>query len=322
MEKDEEDKILAEVEEFKNEINDYESKLNELSGKIGYIPKDPKEELDELNNVKERFDSLMKLSSQVEELVNEKKEKEREIKNCERKRKKILDKIKEIDFNKEEFDKVNCNLNEVNRKLSELEGRINEKHNQKKRIEDDIKSIRESIKKLKKELIKAEKFKKFTSELENIRRSFSRDGIQKLLRQIAAPKITEFAGIYLEKFNLDITDIIVSENFDISVIKRGEMIPLSSLSGGEKVAVAIALRFAIAKAVSGKVLTIIMDEPTTHLDEDRRRELVDIMKGFFKEDESIPYVIIVTHHQELEDVADTIYRVNKVEGVSIVTTDV
>ena len=85
---------------------------------------------------------------------------------------------------------------------------------------------------------------------------------------------------YLEKFNLDITDINITEDFDVSVIKGGEEIPISSLSGGEKVAVAIALRLAIAKVMAGIISTIIMDEPTTHLDEKRRRELVEIMKRF------------------------------------------
>ncbi len=59
-----------------------------------------------------------------------------------------------------------------------------------------------------------------------------------------------------------------------------------------------------------------MDEPTTHLDEERRRELVEIMKNFFREGAAVPQMIIVTHHRELEEVADTVYRVEKVDGVS------
>ncbi len=65
-----------------------------------------------------------------------------------------------------------------------------------------------------------------------------------------------------------------------------------------------------------------MDEPTTHLDEERRRELVEIMKSFFREGATIPQMIIVTHHRELEDVTDTVYRVEKVSGVSRVIAEV
>ena len=59
-----------------------------------------------------------------------------------------------------------------------------------------------------------------------------------------------------------------------------------------------------------------MDEPTTHLDEERRRELVKIMNNFLRETSSLPQMIIVTHHQELEDLADTIYRVKKLNNIS------
>jgi exonuclease SbcC len=40
------------------------------------------------------------------------------------------------------------------------------------------------------------------------------------------------------------------------------------------------------------------------------------MKNFFREGAAVPQMIIVTHHRELEEVADTVYRVEKVDGVS------
>jgi exonuclease SbcC len=62
-----------------------------------------------------------------------------------------------------------------------------------------------------------------------------------------------------------------------------------------------------------------MDEPTTHLDEERRRELVNILNSFFREGgRIIPQMIVITHHHEIEDAADIIYNVSKREGFSIV----
>jgi len=61
-----------------------------------------------------------------------------------------------------------------------------------------------------------------------------------------------------------------------------------------------------------------MDEPTTHLDEERRKELVNILSSFFKEGgRIIPQMLITTHHPEIENVADVIYTVKKEEGYSI-----
>ena len=48
---------------------------------------------------------------------------------------------------------------------------------------------------------------------------------------------------------------------------------IDQISGGERVASAIALRLAIAQVLSGKIETIIMDEPTTHLDNREERSL-------------------------------------------------
>lgn len=62
-----------------------------------------------------------------------------------------------------------------------------------------------------------------------------------------------------------------------------------------------------------------MDEPTTHLDEERRRELVNILNSFFREGgRIIPQMIVITHHHEVEDVADVIYNVSKKGGLSTV----
>lgn len=59
-----------------------------------------------------------------------------------------------------------------------------------------------------------------------------------------------------------------------------------------------------------------MDEPTTHLDTQRRKELVEAMKSFKKKSHSIPQLIIVTHHKQLEELADTLFKVDIKEGVS------
>jgi len=40
------------------------------------------------------------------------------------------------------------------------------------------------------------------------------------------------------------------------------------------------------------------------------------MRRFFREEASIPQMIIITHHRELEDEADTVYKVEKIEGIS------
>jgi exonuclease SbcC len=81
---------------------------------------------------------------------------------------------------------------------------------------------------------------------------------------------------------------------------------MDSLSGGEKVAVALALRLAIAQMVSlNKLDFIILDEPTIHLDEERRKSLVNIISDFFKEGLGpLSQIIIITHDAEIFEDSD------------------
>jgi len=311
-----EEEVLAEVEKLREEIESHKRECDDLIDRLGYLPEEPNKELERLRKVKEEFETLNAQALQIQKLESTEKVKEAELKKAREKEAEILENIKKIDFKEEKLREAEEELRRVNSEFSGLKAKIDEKNSLKKKRDDEVNSLKKLIEEREKDLERMRRIANFVKDLETVRAAFSRDGVQKILRQRVAPEISDLARRYLETFNLDITDIEVTEDFDVSVIKGGEKIPLSSLSGGEKVAVAIALRLAIAKAISGRISTIIMDEPTTHLDEDRRRELVEIMKGFFREGASIPQMIIITHHRELEEVADTVYRLEKVGRIS------
>jgi exonuclease SbcC len=117
---------------------------------------------------------------------------------------------------------------------------------------------------------------------------------------------------FSERFNLAYSDIRIDNDYNLSVLGVGGEKDIDQISGGERVALAIAIRLAIAHVLSGKIETIIMDEPTTNLDDERRRELVNILSSFFREGgRIIPQMLIITHHPEIEDVADTVYTVER-----------
>ena len=85
---------------------------------------------------------------------------------------------------------------------------------------------------------------------------------------------------------------------------------------GEKIAIALALRLGITQAMSnGELDTILLDEPTIHLDSSRRHELINLLK----EISSLPQMIIVTHESQLENAADNLVKVEKNNGISKVS---
>ena len=155
--------------------------------------------------------------------------------------------------------------------------------------------------------------------LQSIRDAYGKEGIQKLIRDRAKPLLERKTRDLFERFNLSYSDIKLDEDYNISVIGPLGVQDIDQISGGERVALAIALRLAIAQVLSGRIETLIMDEPTTHLDEERRKELVNILNSFFREGgRIIPQMLIITHHSEIEEVADTIYSVKKTDGYSTV----
>jgi exonuclease SbcC len=157
----------------------------------------------------------------------------------------------------------------------------------------------------------------FSTVLEKIRSViFNRDGMVGIsLRSWALGVISQKASEYASLFNIGISRIELTEGareIAITCYGRQGEIDMDSLSGGEKVAVALALRLGIAYMMgSNKLDFIILDEPTVHLDEDRRRGLVRIISEAFREGAGpLAQLIIITHDSEIfeNSEVDQIFR--------------
>jgi DNA repair protein SbcC/Rad50 len=157
----------------------------------------------------------------------------------------------------------------------------------------------------------------YVNMLERIRSEvFNRDGFVGLsLRSWALKMISMKASDYASMFNIGISRIDLTEKArDVEVMcfgRHGE-IDMDSLSGGEKVAVALALRLAIAYMMgSNKLDFIFLDEPTTNLDDERRKSLVKIISDAFREGVGpLSQIVIITHDAEIfeDSNVDNIYQ--------------
>ena len=82
------------------------------------------------------------------------------------------------------------------------------------------------------------------------------------------------------------------------------MLDLESLSGGEQVSIALALGLGMSHLLGSSNLNfMILDEPTAHLDNERRKSLVNVLSQLtsLKEDDSSIQFIIITHDAEIFD---------------------
>jgi len=164
-------------------------------------------------------------------------------------------------------------------------------------------------------LLELESASELLTNLENIRSQvFNRDGpVASSLRIWALRILSLKASEYLSMFRTGISRMELAEKArEVQIVCYGSFggIDMNSLSGGEKVAVALALRLAIAQMMSSNKLDfIVLDEPTTHLDVEKRKSLVRIISDSFREGLGpLSQIIVITHDAEiLED--------SEVEGV-------
>ncbi|AIC15933.1 AAA family ATPase [Nitrososphaera viennensis] len=157
----------------------------------------------------------------------------------------------------------------------------------------------------------------FVGMLERIRSLvYNRDGaVGMSLRSWALGTISKKASEYATLFNIGISRIELAEKareIAITCYGRNGEVDMDSLSGGEKVAVALALRLGIAYMMGASKLDfVILDEPTTHLDEERRKALVRIISEAFREGAGpLAQMIIITHDADIfeDSEVDAVFR--------------
>ena len=173
-------------------------------------------------------------------------------------------------------------------------------------ITQKLLAAKEQQKKISQTLDELGLVKQYVLQLDEIRTQiFNRDGpVATSLRSWALNLISEKASEYLAAFNVKIQRVLLKEkarDVRISCYSGNTVLDLESLSGGEKVSVALALRLGMAHILGSSNLSfIILDEPTTHLDEERRKSLVGVLSQAFEANlGSISQFIIITHDSEI-----------------------
>ena len=217
-----------------------------------------------------------------------------------------------------------------------LKERIVKKRSNLSQIDQQMGGVLEKIEKAKKQssiieksILELEKVKKYMSRLDKIQSSvFSRDGsVATSLRSWALNSISIKASDYLSILNTKIQRIALSEKArDVSIAchSKTEVLELESLSGGEKVSVALALRLGMASLLGASNLNLmILDEPTTHLDTERKKSLVDVLSQLSRIEKSqLPMqFLIITHDAEIFENSNVeqIYKFESGEEGSKVT---
>jgi len=267
---------------------------------------------------REELKSIQELENHVKQLKNRKLIVDNECAEIDKNINKLEEEMEKLSYNEKIHRNRRREYETLLKKRSDVHGDVREIEGMIEKLSERIKDLKEEINQLQYSREKCERLEKFLNSLKKIRDLFYRDGpLQNTIRNDAVMRIENNARKLLQEFNLPFIDISVDKDFNILVYGRDGAQTLDMLSGGEKVAVALVIRLAIAAALTGEALELmIMDEPTIHLDSDRRRELVSLLKNFRKGTHMISQLIVVSHDRELEEAADIVYEVAREGGVS------
>lgn len=276
------------AEELKDRIEDLKQKNEEYNQLKGFVQNKPSY-LTQLDSIKEDIGvSINQIDITKNKIEASKYDKDR---------------YDQIIYSSELYERRHSTFNN---ELSEIKGRA-----------------RESIavlKDLKEKIAVADKFNQqyndisdYINLLTHIRNLYGKNGIQRDLRNISRPLIQKHTKEFFNEFNFNYSDLTIDDDYEVTVYGPEGESSMSMVSGGEKIAIALALRLGITQAMAnGELDTILLDEPTIHLDSSRKHELINLLK----EMSSLPQMIIVTHEAQLENAADNLIKVEKENGIS------
>ncbi len=221
--------------------------------------------------------------------------------------------ITRLSYDKKEHDSIREQVKEISDAFASLDRNAAALEAGIGGIRKRISELLEEKSRLEERAADLERLRSFISRLTGIREVFGKDGLQKELRLRARPVIEKHIRTFFADFNFEYSDIQLDDDYNVRLYGPAGETTVDMLSGGEKIAVAIAIRLGLAKALAGGAIeTLMLDEPTIHLDLQRRKDLVYV----FRRLGVIPQILIVTHDEDLEEVADTTVMIRKSQGVS------
>ena len=241
----------------------------------------------------------------------------------------LYNKITELEEETKDFDE---NV------FSRLKDSLDHKQNELSKIDQELGGIQQKIMNAEKQLQKNNQVlkelsfvKDYVVQLGEIQENVSsRAGpVATSLRSWALNTISAKASEYLSMLNTKIQRIELSEktrDVSITCYAKNSILDLESLSGGEQVSIALALRLGMAQLLGSSNLNfIILDEPTMHLDEERRKSLVKVLSQLSNITNSASNAsmqfIIISHDSEIfeDSSVEQIFKFESSDNGTIVT---
>ncbi|BCU67660.1 hypothetical protein HS7_10970 [Sulfolobales archaeon HS-7] len=293
-----------EFEEKKNEIVKLEKELQGIE----------RSDIVKLPELKQRKDFLLGKMKEVDNDIDR-------FTDLFRQYKELIRMINVMNFNEEEYQQTDKQLSELEKRENELKSEIYKRKYLIENEEKEISQLKDKLINTKEEIKEKEVYDKALGKLRKLEDVLSDEKLPAYLKQTVSRILEKKAYMNLSMFDMQFSSLALDERNDYQpLLDKGDgyTIPARNLSGGERVALSLSLRLALASLHNSRVGFVILDEPTVFLDETRKRELLSVI---LKSREFISQIIVVTHDEEVVEGADSVIKVRNLNGNSEVVRE-
>jgi exonuclease SbcC len=288
-------KEIANVEETQSRLLQALKTIDEETAKLSEAGGNEENETrltQELQEVKPAYDLYLASKSSAEKLENLETRYDQlrsRLQDLEAQRAELDSRVLETKavYDKQEHQRIIEELNGKQRVFNEKKGILTQllkQIDQEKLIESDVKEKKEDLMVAEVELTEIESDATFFDE---VRASFKK---LSSLRPVYTREISKHAERYWSSLVGAGSQLFWQEDYLIFKTINANVISLYEMSGGEKISACLSVRLGLQEVIGGLGL-FILDEPTVHLDEERRNNLasqIGAIKG-------LSQVIVISH---------------------------
>lgn len=261
--------VISKMKKIKDNVSEYDNVKNKLF--------DAKSKLDRYTDIQKRFNKTM------EEIQ------------------KLQSKVKKLKYSDVDLDNLTSSINFMSTDISEQEKIFYSKRNELIDLNGELSTIEREIEDIEKKLSVAINYEKKYHVFDELKFVFSKDGLPDLMREIAYAPLKKEFSYYMNNFGFSEIEL----DYTLSFVDKISNISIDGLSGGQKVAASLALRFALLGVLGIRFPILLIDEPSIHLDDERVTSLVNMIERI----STMCQVIVVTHNERFLNLQGSIYRI-------------
>lgn len=145
-----------------------------------------------------------------------------------------------------------------------------------------------------------------------------RDALPKMVTAAYLEPLNARLNHYLKSFQLPFSAVINSDQSLVCTFTNGVSRSAQRLSGGQKVSMGIAFRFAVYDLFAGNLGFLVLDEPTPFLDKQRRDGVLELLLQIRSYSRSSGLqVIVVTHEESLMGAFDKVIEFKEPRNMTL-----